>query len=837
MLPVKIDLISGFAILACAAQWCSPVFAQELVQFSRDIQPILSENCYHCHGPDENAREADLRLDTEEGIFAEGQDRRIVLPGKHAESELYHRVFSQEKDSVMPPPESKLTLTADQREKIKVWIDTGAKWETLWSLVPPVKATPPVPHRSQWTRDVIDSFIESRLTENGLEHAEEEGKEKLIRRVYLDLLGIPPTVDEIDQFLTDDSPYAYEKIVDRLLGSPRYGERMAWPWLDAARYADSNGFQGDRERTMWPWRDWVIDSLNANLPFNEFTVQQIAGDLLPNASSPDRLATGFCRNHMINGEGGRIAEENRVEYIFDQIETVGTVWLGLTLNCCRCHDHKYDPLLQKDYYALFGIFNRTPVNGGGGDPATPPRMLASSHVDQFRLQELEPVLADFRKVVADHEARIFKRKQGAPISDSPRAVSLEDGLKKILPIAASSRNSKQLLALENHFSKSEKSYAASLKNLRLSSDQFNVIQARAGNVMIMEDSKVRKTFRLERGLYNQPKEEVVAGLPVAFSGKNLGEDETRLSLARFLVGKDNPLTARVTVNRAWQTIFGTGLLRTPEDFGSQGDKPSHPLLLDWLAVEFVDSEWDLKSLHRKLVLSAAYRQSAIVKEKSLEVDPENRLLSYSPRYRMPAWMIRDHALGVSELMNRSIGGASVKPYQPAGLWSEATFNKKKYTQDHGEKLYRSSLYTFWRRIVGPSMLFDVAKRQSCEVKVTRTNSPLHALVTLNDVTFVEAARVTAERVWKSFEKPEDRIQNAFRRFTSRRPTEQESTILMRRFQSALVSFEADLASVNNLLDVGEISRSSSISTGDLAGLAALTDVCLMVMNLDESLSK
>lgn len=819
--------ISVFAILTCQES-----ISQESIQFSRDIQPILSEKCYHCHGPDENSREADLRLDTEKGIFAEASDRPVVSPGKLDDSDLYQRIMSDDEAVMMPPPEAKIPLTSSEKDKIKEWIEAGAKWQRLWSLVPPQKTSLPQIANRSWARNPIDFFIAAKLEANQLQPSTDASREKLLRRVYLDLVGVPPTVAQIERFVSNDSPDAFEQEVDRLLSSPDYGERMAWPWLDAARYADSNGFQGDRERTMWPWRDWVIDALNSNMPYDEFTKKQIAGDLLPNATDEDKLATAFCRNHMINGEGGRIAEENRVEYIFDQIETVGTVWLGLTLNCCRCHDHKYDPLLQKDYYSMFAIFNKTAVNGGGGDPATPPNMIVPSRLQSRELNSLDPVLSKLRAEVTRHELDMLELKTDQKMTELESFKALPDQIQAALLKPAGGRDSKQLEALEKHFADSQKEYVAVVSQLRSVSDQYNSIRGSFPKVMVMADTNDRKTFRLERGLYNQPKEEVNANLPSVF-GLPVLEKTNRLTLSKWLVDPKNPLASRVTVNRMWQQFFGIGMVKTPEDFGSQGAQPSHARLLDYLAIEFVESGWDVKAMHRMIVTSSTYRQSAVVNRKSKEVDPENRLLSYSPRYRMPAWMLRDQALFVSGLMNREQGGSSVHPYQPAGIWAEATFNNKKYNQDHGGKLYRRSLYTFWRRIVGPTMLFDVAKRQTCEVKVSRTNSPLHALVTLNDVTFVEAARVLAENVSIEAEEFSERVRLAFVRCTSRQPTKKELEILERRYELTLAELTNDPAGAEQLLASGEFRSETTMSIE----LASLANVCLLIMNLDETLSK
>jgi hypothetical protein len=642
----------------------------------------------------------------------------------------------------MPPAKTNRRLTTAQVQVLRHWIDKGAKWGKHWAFVP--SRPPDVPQlRGQQSevRNPIDAFVGAKLKSEGLAPSPEAERTILLRRVTLDLSGLPPSPQEVDDFLADSRPDAYEHVVDRLLASPHYGERMVWDWLDAARYADSNGYQGDGERTMWPWRDWAVAALNRNLPFDQFTVWQLAGDLLPGATDEQKLATGFCRNHMINGEGGRIAEENRVDYVMDMAETAGTVWLGLTFNCCRCHDHKFDALSQRDYYGLFAFFNQTPIDGGGGNPATPP-------VLEYR--------------TADVPSRIVK-------------------------------------------------------------------------VMVMADMpKPRDTFILTRGSYEKRGEKVAAALPLALASAK-PQVVNRLDLARWLVSPDNPLTARVTANRVWQQFFGTGLVKTVEDFGVQGEKPSNPELLDWLALRFVSSGWDIKALHRLIVTSATYRQSSKLTPTLIERDPQNRLLASGPRFRLPSWMIRDQALAASGLLVRKLGGPPVRPYQPTGVWEEATFGTKRYQQDKGEALYRRSVYTFWRRIIGPTALFDTAPRQVCVVKPTRTNSPLHALTTLNDVTFVEAARVLAERVLKtSGPSSEERIYLAFRLVLGRKPSTPETKVLLAAVARLKREFAADPAAAKKLLAVGESKRDEKLDPIEHAAYAAL---CSAILNLDETLTR
>ena len=804
------------------------------MDFSRDILPILSDNCFLCHGPDAKTRKANLRLDTREGALR--LEDPVIVPGQSAESELFLRIISGDEAEVMPPPRSKRTLTPAQVALLKTWIDSGAKWGQHWALEPPRHLAPPPVKRGDWPRNGIDRFILERLEREALAPSPAAPKETLFRRVSLDLTGLPPAPEDVDAFLADPAPDAYERLVDRLLASPAYGQRMAWDWLDAARYADSNGYQGDQDRTMWPWRDWVIAALNANLPFDQFTVEQIAGDLLPGAAREQKLATAFCRNHMINGEGGRIAEENRVDYVMDMAETVGTIWLGLTFNCCRCHDHKFDPLRQRDYYALFAFFNQTPVTGGGGSPQTPPVLdLATPEQLAGQARGDERLKAAVKEVTAI-EQTLFPRAAGKPASDSPKASVLKPEIVALLGLAPGRRSRAQIERLAAFWEAAEPPYAALLKAHVAAIDARASAARSVTRVMVMEDMPApRETFVLARGSYEKPAEKVTAAVPAALPPLDSDAPRNRLGLARWLVAPANPLTARVTVNRAWQQFFGNGLVKTPEDFGIQGEKPSHPELLDWLATEFVQSGWDLKALYRLIVTSATYRQVSRVPAALAERDPQNRLLARGPRYRLPAWMIRDQALAASGLLVPNLDGPPVKPYQPTGVWEEATFGTKSYEQDHGPALYRRSVYTFWRRIVGPTEFFDTASRQTCVVKPGRTNSPLHALLTLNDVTYVEAARALAERVLlEADSSPEARVDRAFRLVLARKPSARERQVLLASYARITGEFAGDREAVERHLNVGESKRNPRL---DPLEHAAFTALCSAIFNLDEALSK
>ena len=812
------------------------------VDFSREILPILSENCFHCHGPDASGRKADLRLDTKEGAFVKNPDgAAAIVPGHPETSTLVERILTTDKDELMPPPKSNRKLTPKERDLLKRWVAEGANWGTHWAFAPLKK--PAIPDNG--SAHPIDALVRERLKTDNLDLQPRAPRRTLLRRLSLDLTGLPPTPEETANFDADTAQDALARTADRLLASARYGERMAWDWMEAARYADTNGYQGDNERTMWPWRDWVVNAFNQNLSYDQFTLWQLAGDLLPGATQEQKLATGFLRNYAINGEGGRIAEENRVDYVMDMAETTGTVWLGLTLLCCRCHDHKYDPLLQSDYYQFFGFFNQTPVTGGGGDPQTEPRIempqgneLAEFEKAKAAVKEAESKWTESWKASAERRAQwmaagaVQKVESPEEEAKKPKAGSL----KAALEVPEAKWSSEQRKVVEDAWAREDSDFKklhASRDGLRQRRDRISKAVTR---VMVMGDMpKPRQTFILDRGLYNQPGKEVSAGVPQSLPPLGKGDPANRLGLARWLAAPENPLMARVTVNRLWQQLFGIGLVKTAEDFGVQAETPIHRELLDWLAAELRDSGWNVKALLRLIVTSETYLQSSNVPEGLAERDPQNRLLARGARFRMPSWMIRDNALAASGLLVGAIGGGPVKPYQPEGVWEEATFGVTKYVQDKGEGLYRRSLYTFWRRIVGPTNFFDTTNRTSCSVKPLRTNTPLHALSTLNDPTYVEAARVLAQRVWtSSATEPKERLRAVFQRVLARAPSEPELGLWSRALERQRQMFAADGANAERLLKVGEAVRDTTIPAAEHA---ALTAVCLSILNLDETLTK
>jgi hypothetical protein len=779
------------------------------VRFSRDILPILSENCFQCHGPDDKARKAKLRLDTQEGA------RAVIVPGKSAESELVRRITSDDPDERMPPPRTNRTLTARQKELLRLWVDQGAPWGKHWAYETPLRPDMPAVKNAAWPRNPIDRFVLARLEREGLAPSPEATRETLIRRVTLDLTGLPPTPHELDAFLADRAPDAYERLVDRLLASPRYGERMAMDWLDDARYADTNGYQNDFARTMWPWRDWVIAAYNRNLPFDRFVIEQVAGDLLPGATLSQRIASGFNRNNRTVTEAGSIDEEWRVENAVDRVETTTTVFLGLTMGCARCHDHKYDPISQKEFYQFFGFFNSVNEKGVYTEQRgnVPPLITLPRPEDLARLKQLDAAIAAADAAVRAQEKVLAEQRRQAP---------------KQSTAVAPARNPPEL----------QKAKQAAAKLRKEKADY----QQRIPSVMVMADlPKLRDTFVLKRGRYDMPdkSQKVEPGVPACLSRLPAGAPHNRLGLARWLVDLANPLTARVAVNRFWQRYFGAGLVRTTENFGIQGEPPSHPELLDWLATEFIHIGWDTKAMQKLIVTSATYRQTSAETPALQQRDPENRLLARGPRFRLPAEVVRDNALAISGLLTEKAGGPSVKPYQPAGLWEELAggAGEGPYIQDKGANLYRRSLYVYRKRTVPhPAMAtFDAPSREVCQVKRPRTNTPLQALELLNDVTYVEAARRLAQRMLaEGGSTAEQRLTFAFRLATARLPRPAELQVLLRGLECYQRAFHADAEAARRFVHHGDSPADDKV---DAVELAAYTAAAGVILNLDETISK
>lgn len=761
-IAITLCLLSCVLIWQCAAN--REPGAKGMVDFNFHIRPILSDKCFKCHGPDANKREADLRLDTEEGAYAALKDQPAhfaIVPGDPKASEVFQRITATDSSIMMPPPEANLSLAPEEIKLIEKWIAQGAEYKPHWAFIPPVVTELPKIKDGDWPRNEIDYFIRDEMAKVGLKPNAVADKSYLLKRLAFDLTGLPPSLDLQDRFEADDSPDAYEKAVDELLASKHYGEKMAIPWLDVARYADSHGYQDDGLRTMWPWRDWVIHAFNENYPYDKFLTWQLAGDLLPNPTKEMLLATGFNRNHKITQEGGVIDEEYRIEYVTDRTNTFGKAFLALTFECAKCHDHKYDPIAQKDYYSAFAFFNQVPEKGLVGT------------ID-------------------------------ASFADPPNMAISDDDVDDLLDFI----NKKDTADVE---------------------------------VMVMKDSlNIRSTHVLDRGVYDAKGDTVSFGLPDAV----MAFDTTvyapnRLGLTEWLLDKDNPLTARVFVNRIWQEIFGRGIVATSGDFGMQGDLPTNIALLDWLAVEFQKEGWDIKQLVKKIVMSATYQQSAEVSQRKLEKDPENIYLSRAPRLRFDAEIVRDHVLASSDLLNPEIGGPSVKPYSPGDIWVVATSGRgllMNYIQDHGSKLYRRGMYVFIKRTVPPPsmLMFDASNRDQCEVKRTRTNTPLQALVMLNDPHVSEASRVSAERLLQEEISVDEKIQKAFRSIICRRASSDELAILSDYFKEELDYFTAEKEAAQQLIDVGETPH---IEWSNTAEVAALMQTIHTIYNMEEAITK
>ncbi len=838
---------------------CMPLLAGP-VDYNRSVRPILSDRCYKCHGPDSAERKAGLRLDVREEALAPRKKRgAAIVPGKPTESSLIARVFSTDPDEVMPPPDSKKLLSQAEKETLRQWIAEGASYQLHWSFRPMAK--PPLPpfvgkdSTRDWPRSQIDRFVLARLEQESLSPRPEADRATLIRRLSLDLTGLPPTLEALDAFLADSRVDAYDQLVESLLDSPRYGERMALEWLDAARFADTHGYHIDCGRDMTRWREWVIDAFNQNKPFDQFTVEQIAGDLLPSPTLEQRVASGFNRNHMINFEGGAIPDEYHTAYIVDRVNTTATVWLGLTVACAQCHDHKYDPLTQKEFYQLFAFFHNVPENGldGSRGNATPliqvPTAAQSSELEKVsgalvRMQsKWDGPIPELDSAQAEWETSARQRASSSATPDA--AVSLPPKVAAALARRSEDRTPEDSRELREHFRKNVSAAGKQLlEQLEQAKKTRSDLDRRIPTAMVMQEmEKPRDTFILMRGQYDKRGEKVEPGVPAALPALPDGAPRNRLGLARWLVDPRQPLTARVIVNRYWQMYFGTGLVKTAEDFGSQGEAPSHPDLLDWLAATFIESGWDVKAMQRLIVTSATYRQASRITPELFERDPENRLIARGPRLRLQAEAIRDQALFVSGLLDDRIGGASVSPYQPPGLWEElmsradgANWTAQTYVQSHGPDLYRRTMYTFWKRTSPPPTLvtFDAPDRETCTVRRPRTNTPLQALILMNDPTYIEASRKLAERLLRASPTIDERIRFAFRLCTAREPNDVEVRLLRGLVTEQLGVYELNRGAAEALLKVGEAPGNSALGPAELAAWTVLASA---ILNLDETVTK
>ncbi len=727
------------------------------IDFNFHVKPILSDKCFKCHGPDANKREGNLALHTADFAYAaldSSAKRFAIVKGDTAKSIMHHVIHSSNQDEQMPPPSSQLKLSEREKRILSQWIDQGAQYKEHWSLTPPLKHTPP-DIASEWAANDVDLFIEEKLNQKGLKPSPLATAEKLIRRLHFSLTGLPPTVNDIEQYLSNPTVKNYELIVDSLLNSDAYTEYMTQIWMDVSRYADSHGYQDDPERFMWPWRDWVIHSYGENMPFDQFVTWQLAGDMLPEATLEQIIASGFNRNHKITYEGGSIPEEFRTEYVADRIHTFGTAFLGLTAECARCHDHKYDPFSQQNYFELFAFFNNVPEQG-----------------------LVEPVGKTPEPFVTLSKEEIHNTLGFIKSLDTIEAVEL----------------------------------------------------------MVMEEmSAPRNTYILERGQYDKPSRQVFPNTPKSIL--NFGNRQTnRLGLAEWLFDKNHPLTARVAVNRLWQQIFGQGIVATPYDFGNQGALPSHPELLDYLALKYQEEGWDTKALLKFLVMSSTFQQTSKILPSLLEKDPENQYLARFPRLRLSSEMIRDQVLKSAGILTNKIGGPSVKPYQPAGLWEETIGgggDLRNYVEDKGENLYRRSLYTFWKRTSPPPNMttFDASTKDLCTVVRQETNTPLQALVLLNDPQMIEAARLLAHNAIALVgANPKKSINYMFAQMTSRQATQDELDLLEKYFHENYDYFEQNTEEARAYLSVGNYDLGSEVSD---ESLAAYSLVANMIFNLDE----
>ena len=1005
------------------------------IDFNRDIRPILSDNCYTCHGPDGEKRKAGLRLDLKEGALSQlKSDAYAIVPGDVAKSTLIERITTSNEDDRMPPGKSGKHLTPTQIDLLRRWIAQGAEWQPHWSFIKPERPPAPVVKNQRWARNLIDQFILARLNQAGLRPAGETDKRTLLRRVTFDLTGLPPTVEEVDAFLADRSPEAYERVVDRLLQSPRYGEHEARYWLDAARYGDTHGLHLDNERSMWPYRDWVVAAFNRNQPFDQFTVEQLAGDLLPEPTREQRIASGFNRCNVSTSEGGAIDDEFYMRYAVDRTETTATVWLGLTVGCAACHDHKFDPISQKEFYQMYAFFNNFDEKAMDGNALLPPPMLKLPTPEQEKeLKQLDDRIAGMEKQIREVAAKInyseppvepapgpqprgefvwieddfppgakaYKEgnaerkwiKEGKIYSgkralrrkdkglaqdvftgttqplmigkddklfahvfidpaDPPKAIMLQyhtsgwlhranwgdadvipfgekntttkllsgdlpaagqwvrlevdaekiglqpgakvDGLaftqfggtvywdqagsvtatpqvdrsgvsqiaweerekaredsdapqpvKDALKVGADKRTTEQQAVLReyyiaNIYAPVRATFAPLHEALApVKKQRAELDKAIPATMVSKEMEKPRGAYLLKRGQYDQRGEAVQPGVPAVLPALVSGPTTNRLDFARWLVNAEHPLTARVTVNRFWQQFFGTGLVKTSGDLGAQGEWPSHPELLDWLATEFTVSGWDVKHLLRLIVTSATYRQDSAVTAELWRRDPGNRLLARGPRFRLDAEMIRDNALFVSGLLVEKMGGRSVRPYQPPGIWEAVGYTSSttaKFVPDQGEALYRRSLYTFWKRTAPPPFLttFDAPSREKYCTRRERTDTPLQALVTMNDPQYVEAARHLSARMIRHGDNANERLDYGFQLVTARAPSSGERAVLQAALNKHLARYQRDLEAAKKLIAVGDSPVDEKLPPAEFA---AYTMVANLLLNLDETLNK
>lgn len=815
------------------------------VDFNRDVRPILSDNCFACHGPDKGKRKAKLRLDTREGATADLGGYAAVVPGDTEKSELVRRILATDPDDVMPPPDSLKKLTEAQKQRLVIWVRAGAPWADHWLFIPPRNVAVPTVNDRKWPRNAIDNFILARLDREGLRPSPEADRRTLLRRLSFDVVGLPPAPEEVEEFLADASPNAYEKAVERRLSSPHYGERMAMLWLDLVRYGDTVGYHGDQTQNIWPYRDYVIKSLNQNKGFDEFTVEQLAGDLLPNASTEQKIASGFNRLNMTTEEGGAQDKEYLAKYASDRVRAVSTVWMGATLGCAECHDHKFDPYSTKDFYRFAAFFADLKETGAykGGNGSRPPELPLPSSQQEARLKKLESAFA-----MTAEELSVLRPKIAVAQAEWEAALASTQGaaegkpsepkqIDKLLEVKPADRSKAQQEEITDWFARSRPEFAEVWIRHAALKQELDQLKREIPLTMISVSIEPRLTRVLNRGDWMDTTGEAVEpGVPHFL--RQVGAPSrraTRLDLAQWLVSPDNPMTARVFVNRLWKMYFGTGLSKVLDDLGAQGEWPTHPELLDFLALEFQNGGWDIKQMVRLIVTSATYRQSSLPRPDLKERDPLNRLLARQSRFRLPAEMVRDNALKISGLLAPDVGGPSVKPYQPDGYWEYLNFPKRTYVADTGRNQYRRGVYTHWQRLFLHPMLkaFDAPSREECAAERAVSNTPLAALALLNDPTFVEAARALAELALQQGGLDTDaRLNWVFRQALNRVPDPEEREQLSRLLQADQKDFRQHPERAEKLLKTG---LKAVCSEMDIPELAAWTSVCRAVLNLHETI--
>jgi hypothetical protein len=812
----------------------------ETVEFNRDIRPLLSDNCYACHGPDKNKRKADLRIDTREGLLGKAGHTGVVVPGKPDESDLWKRISSTDADERMPPAQFGKVLSDADKQLLRRWIEQGAKWEGHWAFLPITRPKPPALKPGHDAKNEIDRFILQALDEHGLQPSPEADRITLLRRLRFDLTGLPPSTQEVDAFLADSSDKAYESLVDRLLASPQFGERMAMWWLDLVRYADSVGYHGDQPMSVYPFRDYVIKSFNENKPFDRFTLEQLAGDLLPGATTEEKIASGYNRLGMMSAEGGVQPKEYLSKYIAERVRNVSGTWLGATFGCCECHNHKFDPFLAKDFYSLEAFFadieERGLYSGADHDGSWGPRIQLPTPEQEAERDRLAREIATVQKAL-DTSSPALAAAQTA--WEHEKHEKLPPQIAAILATAVTKRSDAQQGELSAYYRSIAPSLEESRKKLADLKTAAIELQRRIPTTLVTVSVTPRTIRLLHRGNWMDDTGDVLApAFPEVLSHARPREGRlTRADLARWLTSPENPLTARTFVNRLWKLAFGAGLSRKLDDLGAQGEWPSHPKLLDWLAGQFIDSGWNVKHVIKLIVMSGTYRQSSQVTSRQRELDPDNRWLARQGRFRLDAEMVRDNALKISGLLAREIGGPSVKPYQPPGYWSHLNFPPREWQNGSGDELFRRSLYTHWQRqYLHPAMLaFDAPGREECTADRPRSNTPLQSLVLMNDPEFVESARAFGEQVLEHGGSTNvARLDWAFRRALSRSPRAAELSVLTKFLSSHQAEYSHDPKAADELVGIGAHPVPAKM---DHVELAAWTGVCRTILNLHETITR